>query len=46
MTTHEFVDDYVTHLGWPGGIDLGPGSVLLHEVSDLILSSANLGRLI
>jgi len=34
------------HLGWPGGIDLGSGSVLLLEVSSSILSSVNLGGLI
>jgi len=28
-------------LGWPGGIDLGPESVLLLEVSGSILSSVN-----
>jgi hypothetical protein len=28
-----------THLGWPGGIGLRPGSVLLFEVSDSILIS-------
>jgi len=30
-----------THLGWPGGISLGLGSMLLLKVSGLILSSAN-----
>ena len=33
----------VTHLGWPSGIGLGPGSVLLLEVSGSIPSDANLG---
>ena len=36
----------ITHLGWSGGIDLGPGSVLLLEVSSSIPSSANLDGLI
>ena len=31
-----------THLGWPSGIDLEPGSVLLLKVSCSILSGANL----
>jgi len=31
-----------THLGWPSGIGLGLGSVLLLKVSGSILSSANL----
>jgi hypothetical protein len=35
-----------THLGWPSGIGLGPGSVLLLEVSGSILSGVNLGGLI
>jgi hypothetical protein len=37
---------YLTHLGWSGGIGLGPGSVLLLKVSSSILSGANLGGLI
>jgi len=37
---------FITHLGWPSGIGLGLGSVLLLEVSGLILSSANLGGLV
>jgi hypothetical protein len=32
-------------LGWPGGIGLGLGSVLLRKVSGSILSGANLGGL-
>ena len=35
-----------THLGWPSGIGLGSGIVLLLEVSSSILSGANLCRLI
>jgi len=35
-----------THLCWSGGIDLGPGSVLLLEESGSILSDVNLGELI
>jgi len=35
-----------THLGWPGGIGLGPGSVLLLKVSGSILPGANLNGLI
>jgi len=35
-----------THLSWPGGIDLAPGSVLLLEVSGSIFSGANLSGLI
>jgi len=35
-----------THLGWPSGIGLGPGSVLLFMVSGSILFGANLGGLI
>jgi len=31
------------HLGWPSGIGLGPGSVLLLKVSGSILSDVNLG---
>jgi len=37
---------YFAHLGWPSGIGLGSGSVLLLEVSSLILYGANLGGLI
>jgi len=36
----------VTHLGWPGGIGLGLGSLLLLEVSRSILPSTNLGGLL
>jgi len=35
-----------THLGWFGGIDLGPGSMLLLKVSGSIPSGANLGGLV
>jgi len=35
-----------THLGWPGGIGLGLGSVLLLKVSGSILLGANLSGLI
>ena len=35
-----------THLGWPSGIDFGPGSVLLLKVLGSILSGANLDGLI
>jgi len=35
-----------THLGWPSGIDLEPGSVLLLKVSGSILSGANLRGLV
>jgi len=34
------------HLGWLGGIDLRPESVLLLEISGSILSDTNLGGLI
>jgi len=37
---------FKTHLGWPGDIDLGSGSMLLLEISCSILSGANLGGLI
>jgi len=33
-------------MGWLGGIDLGPGSVLLLEVSSSILPDANLDGLV
>jgi hypothetical protein len=32
----------LTHLGWSGGIGLGPGSVRLLKVSGSILFGANL----
>lgn len=35
-----------THLGWPGGIGLGPESVFILEVSDSILFGVNLDELI
>ena len=38
--------DDKTHLCWPDGIDLGPGSVLLLEVSGSIRSDDNLIGLI
>jgi len=34
------------HLGWPSGIGLKPGSVLLLKVSGLILSGVNLRGLV
>jgi len=37
---------FTTHLGWPGGIDLGLGSVLLLKVSGSILFGTNLSGLI
>jgi hypothetical protein len=36
----------LTHLGWFGGIGLGPESVLPLKVSSSILSGANLGGLV
>jgi len=36
----------LNHLGWPSGIGLGPGSVLLLKVSGSILSDANLRGLV
>jgi len=39
-------DELRTHLGWPSGISLGSGSVLLLEVSGSIPSGANLGGLV
>jgi len=36
----------VTHLGWPSGIGLKLGNVLLLKVSGSILSSANLRGLV
>jgi len=46
--THFHVQLYpiVTHLGWSGGIDLGPVSVLFFKVSDSIFSDVNLSGLI
>jgi hypothetical protein len=38
--------DFLTHLGWSGGIGLGPRSVLLLKVLGSILFGANLGGLI
>jgi len=35
-----------THLGWPSGIGLEPGSVLLLKVLGSILSGANLRGLV
>jgi len=36
----------VIHLGWPSGIGLRPGSVLLLKVSSSILSNAKLKGLV
>jgi len=36
----------LTLLGWPSGIGLGYGSVLLLEISGSILSGVNLDKLI
>ena len=36
----------LNHLGWSGGVDLGPWSMLLLKVSDSLLPSANLGGLV
>jgi hypothetical protein len=37
---------YIRHFGWPSGIGLGSGSVILLEVSGSIIPSVNLGGLI
>jgi len=37
---------HLTHLGWPGGIDLRSGSVLLLKVSGSILLGVNFGGLL
>ena len=46
VLTFQFNFFFWTHLGWPSGIDLGSGNVLLLKVSGSILSGANFRGLV